>query len=234
MTAVSNDQLNAYSVYNSVMPKEGPRAIPLQLDFAQSAQYKIDLSLATMEAKISVIQSIWIDNTQCSDITTVVVNPSGAVTQTIRAPAYSQGWYPVVASNRPVLTVACPQTVNVAVTLFNVPMPSTVYFPNGGLAPDPAPVSSIVALADRVAIGGTPVLVFDGVLRGGGYITNPLDAGQSLYIDPVGAPGTAAPGASGTTTELVPGQTYSLPTNFNGAVMVNATLAQSFTAVAFG
>lgn len=71
-------------------------------------------------------------------------------------------------------------------------------------------------LASEIATGGTSVVVASGPISGG-YIANPAsDAAQgvtaeNLYVDPVGDPGATDADANGTTTALVPGQSYSIP-----------------------
>lgn len=85
-----------------------------------------------------------------------------------------------------------------------------------------------------VATGGTAVTVFTNPAHTGSFITNPNNATESLFVDPVNVPANAAPGANGTTIELVAGQSISFPA-FTGVVRANAvTNGHAFTAVSYG
>lgn len=81
------------------------------------------------------------------------------------------------------------------------------------------PVTPTAGTNSSVPSGGTPVQAAPGGINGG-FITNPATAAGTLFIDPVGAAGTAA---SGTTFGLAPGQTWTLipgqttPTTVNAA-----------------
>lgn len=85
-----------------------------------------------------------------------------------------------------------------------------------------------------VSTGGTAVTVFTNPAHTGSFITNPNNATESLFVDPVNVPGTTAPGTNGTTVELVAGQSISFPA-FTGVVRANAvSSAHAFTAVSYG
>jgi hypothetical protein len=89
------------------------------------------------------------------------------------------------------------------------------------------------ARAATVPVGGQAVDVFiDGDIgAGGGFIQNPINAIESLFVDPVN---NAAVGSNTTCSELLPGQTYYLPANLLTTVSANAaTSGHAFTAIAF-
>ena len=89
------------------------------------------------------------------------------------------------------------------------------------------------ALNFSIVTGGTAVQVFNPIPSGGGFVTNPFDASESLFCDFVNVAAVAAPGASGTTNEIIPGQTFSLPIGLTGGILScnAATTAHAFTAV---
>jgi hypothetical protein len=88
------------------------------------------------------------------------------------------------------------------------------------------------ASAVEVVTGGTAVTAFlASSIMTGAQIINPYGATESLFVDMINVPGTTAPGADGTTVELVPGQSWTAPGPLTTPVKVNAiTSAHVFTA----
>lgn len=74
-----------------------------------------------------------------------------------------------------------------------------------------------------VTVGGTSVVAASGAL-GGGWIQNPIDAAESLFVDMVGNPASTRAAADGTSTaELIAGQIFNIPSVAAGVnVKVNA------------
>lgn len=82
--------------------------------------------------------------------------------------------------------------------------------------------------ATSVATASEPVTVFPGGINGG-FITNPASATATLWVNPVGAAGTAA---GGTTFGLAPGQTWTAIPGQSTPTTANSLLTgHSFTAV---
>ena len=212
--------INQVTVLNAVVPPEGPKALPLVLDFTSLTSILVDLTSATAQAKISTVQMIFADNTANSALLTVTVSGAG---QVVRIPPGCQGWFPVVATNRPKLTFATVAGVVLQAILLNVPVAQGIWFPSDTNAHS-APQSP---LAFSVVTGGTAVSVFNStspntVPSDGAVIVNPWAATESLFVDIVNTPGTTAPGASGTTVELKAGASFAVPPGFHGNVQVNA------------
>jgi hypothetical protein len=86
-------------------------------------------------------------------------------------------------------------------------------------------------LAAVVTTGGTAVAAIPvGPL--GGWITNPPGATESLFINPTRAGGIVAGGESGTTFELLPGQTWTVVPGQTTQTFVNAvTNGHAFSAI---
>lgn len=106
------------------------------------------------------------------------------------------------------------------------------------VTPGAAVVSTTTATAGSahaVATGNTAVTVFAAnSIKAGAFITNPSAASESLFCDIVNSPTAAAPGTNGTTTELVAGQSMTVPAGLTNATRCNAvTSAHSFTAVQY-
>lgn len=218
-TLTSINGINATSVYNALVPREGPKSVFTLLDFTSSDVVNIDFTLAGQEGKITAIQSIWADNSQSSGPLTIDVAGTG---QRIVVPAGYQGTIPVIAATRPKMRCTCAAVTRVGVVWLNVPMPVGVW--NTGAALPKG------ADAYIVTTGGVPVVAF-ATATANAYITNPNTATESLWVDPVNAAGLVSPGVNGTTTELVAGQSYAPPTG--ARISVNAaTSGHAFVAVA--
>lgn len=231
MASVPNVGLNQVGVFNATMPREGGRVVPFVLDFGQAGSYTIDFTLAVAQGQLSQVQCVWVDNSTSTVPTLLTVNSKGQPVQTIHIPPYSQGTFPVLAPARPAFLVANPTGAVVTVAFVNVPLPSAVWT----VPAPPVGTAALFPAFHTIAAGGTAVSPFAGtILKAGGFVTNPLNATESLWIDLYGTAGTVAPGINGTTFELVAGQTFSLPAGFGGTVSVNAaTGGHTFSAVAF-
>lgn len=218
--------VNQTTVLNALVPPEGPKSTAVYLDFTTVDQIDVDFTLATSQALITTIQAIVLDNS--ANDASVNFQVSGTL-QSITAPARSMGVYVVVATNRPKFLVTCEGAVTLTPLFLNVPLPTNVWFPGD------TDESAAAGLAHTIAVGGTAVTVFNPPGGGGGRIINPFDATESLFLDIVNAPGTTAPGASGTTFELVAGQQFDIPAGFGGIVRANAvTNGHAFTAYSWG
>lgn len=89
-------QLVAYRCYNTLVPYDGPKTVPLFFDFTTQPEYIVDLGLAEMEARIPFVQCIYADNSLNTGALIVTVAGSH---QTLTFPAGYQGYLPVVAPN---------------------------------------------------------------------------------------------------------------------------------------
>lgn len=101
---------------------------------------------------------------------------------------------------------------------------------------NPAPIPRTCA-ATAVATGGTAVTAVTGPINNG-FITNPPNAAaqgivtaENMYIDLINSPGHTDAAGNGTTTILVPGQTFSLgQLGIGVTVKINAaTSSHAFT-----
>jgi hypothetical protein len=223
----TNAATNSVTVLNALVPPEGPKCVPTPLDFRTASTAVVDFTLATMQAKITTIQAIWVDNSANGAAVTI---QSEALSQNIVIPAGYQCSVPVAATNRPKFLVSTTAATGLYVTIlwFNVPLPGVVIPSETGTTG-----AGTAALHTTIAAGGTAVTVFGGTVNHGRVI-NPFNATESLFLDYVNTAGTVAPGASGTTFELVPGQSENVPDGFTGTLTANAaTNGHTFTAFSF-
>lgn len=228
--SLGNNPVNQVSVLNALVPPEGPKSLAQTLDFTSTQSVTIDLTITTQQVLISTVQSVFVDNSANSAELSCT---SSGTQQSITVPAGAQGWFSLVATNRPKLTFQTTTGVRIPVILLNVPMSQQFWFPNGA-----ARTTGYGPITTTVAVGGTPVLAFaaGAVPTGGAVIRNPKNATESLYVDLVNAAQVAQNGGTnGTSIELAAGDFFTVPAGFQGNVSINATTAaHAFIAYGLG
>jgi len=118
-----------------LLPAEGPKAVPILLDFSGAAtSYTVDLSEMQAQAYISMVQSMFIDMSKAAPGSGLLVTmPNGL--QTIQAVYATQGYYQVLVQNPVKLTFTQLGTPPAAagigaiiqVTLLNIAVPGVVW-----------------------------------------------------------------------------------------------------------
>jgi hypothetical protein len=234
------------SIYNALVPREGPKSVSIPINFSAGATALIDFTTAYENTSFSSVQSVWVDNFNNPNSITFTVQSTG---QTIEVPADAQGIFPVIAASRPKITAYSAGAVIVPTLWLNVPMPQGTWYKSGNagggnvnVTNASIPVSFAIApktpaapAAFTIATGGVAVTAFaGGTIVNGAVITNPAAASESLFIDFVNAAQTAVPGTLGTCFELKPGQSFEVPGGIASAVSANAvTAAHAFSAVRY-
>lgn len=124
MGTYNQNLLSDLQVANQEIPTEGPRAIPLLLDFSVLASYLIDLLSQQQQTRISMVQTVYIDLKDFDQALTVKVEGIG---QVIKAKGRTQGYYPILGTAPTKLTIASTAAGIVPVTLLNVPIAGSVW-----------------------------------------------------------------------------------------------------------
>ena len=125
-------------VSNIVIPREGPRALEVTLNFANTASILIEGLLATTTGQISYIQGLYIDNGDNPEPLTVIAKTTN---QRIIAPAYSQGYWPILFAAVPDCSISTTQAdITVYIHFYNVPIQSQYWLVN-----DAAPIPVVGA-----------------------------------------------------------------------------------------
>lgn len=121
-----NISMAAFSqIANQDLPeKEGPRTIPLILDFTTHDSYIIDISQLEQTGKMSMVQTVYIDLSGTDLALLITVRGTG---QQIKAKGRTQGFYPVLAPNPTSLTATQPAGAAIPIQLINVPIVGTVW-----------------------------------------------------------------------------------------------------------
>lgn len=230
---VSDQQV---AIYNALVPPEGPRSVTVPLDFALSPRFTVDFTLAYMRKVISMVQSVWVDNSLNTAQLVFTVEGTGEV---LKVPPGSQGSFPIISAIRGKITVATTTAIATKAIFLNVPLPQSVWATAGenflyrdGALEVIGPVSTPVAGNTEIVNGGTVVTVFPAnSIEQVGLITNPAGASESLFVDVVNNADTLSPGAFGTTFEVPAGRTFRAPPS-TIAVTANAiTSGHTFVAV---
>ena len=228
--SLGNNAINQTTILNAVVPPEGPKSLPVTLDFTTTNTVLVDLTLTTAQGLISTVQSLFVDNSGNAGELSV---SSSATQQTLKVPAGAAGWFTIVATNRPKITFTTPVGPVVSTILLNVPVSQSVWFPGGA----PAAAGSGAAVFTLTA-GNTAQNVWaaGAVPSGGAIVRNPKNATESLYVDIVNAAQVSQPGGTnGTSVELAAGEQFTVPAGFTGAVSVNATtIGHAFIAYGWG
>ena len=128
MSLINPGSLNFSPVINQVIPDEGPKAVPIILDFSGTViEYDLNLLFQQQSTLISMVQTIFIDMTGASHDLKVVVGQN-VLNQTIYAKAKTAGYYQVLCPNPPQMQfIATALGDIVKLFLINVPIPGVVW-----------------------------------------------------------------------------------------------------------
>ena len=119
MLIIEAIKLPVYPVFNSLLPLERSKGIPLLLDFSATSQYKIPSGFLVSHGYFEICQTIWIDTTDATAVFTVTVDRTN---QRIQVKPNTQGYYPIVCPNQFGLTFESATTSTVKVILLNMPI----------------------------------------------------------------------------------------------------------------
>lgn len=110
------------AIGNATIPVEGPKTIPLQLDFTIDSRYSIDPLLLYMQQTLSLIQGVWADNSKNGSPLTVSIS---ATKQNIVIAPGDQGFYPVLSPKSGTIEFFTNGGIVLDVSLYNVPLPAS-------------------------------------------------------------------------------------------------------------
>ena len=123
---IRQESLADVPVQNQVLPKGGPKAVPVSLDFgAANGQAEWILDAQNMQAlgRFSNLQTIWVDNSLNTQLLTITMGGSG---QVLKVQPGKQGYYPVLSANPIYVVFSVPATNGTDATvimLLNFPCP---------------------------------------------------------------------------------------------------------------
>jgi len=195
----------AFPLMNGYAPKEGPRGLPMELDFSNTTIYRENFFKEHSTGVISFFQTVWVDNK--SNANPLYVRMRGGLSQEIEVPAGAQGAYPLFA--------VLPQPIEIETTQ-DTGLIIEVVFLNVPLAPytsGPITVNATVVpiargtytdFSSTIAVGGTSQSAIPvNASRLALIIGNPSDEIESLWIN------FTDPAQLGVDSiEVTPGQTW--------------------------
>lgn len=120
MSSVQTQSELMIGINNAMVPKEGPKTIPVNVDLRTAVSALVDLTNQQMQQKISFIQSLWVDNSQN---TAEVLIQADTSNQVLRIPAGAQVYTPILLPIPPRVTVSSVGAVIIPIQFLNVPMP---------------------------------------------------------------------------------------------------------------
>jgi hypothetical protein len=116
--------LTTYTTQNLAVPCEGPRAIPLMIDFSLNPSYSINLQNTSALQSISQIQAFFVDNSLNASVLNIS-NPQNG--QNIIIPPGKQAYLNVVCPNPAQLIFTSSGGVKVFMDLLNFPVTNCVW-----------------------------------------------------------------------------------------------------------
>ena len=127
MAIINNSLLNASPTITQTIPDEGPKAVPILLDFTTNDQYDLSLLFQQQQTLISMVQTIFIDMTGATHDLAITVG-KGLLNQRIYARHATAGYYQVLCPNPPQINFAATALGDiVSVVLVNIPIPGAVW-----------------------------------------------------------------------------------------------------------
>ena len=130
MSATISGALIAQPTTQNLIPKEGPKSIPISFPFTGSAlSFTVDFSQVIQQGRIACINGLFIDNSANPDSLSVTVQQTG---QVIVCPPEAQGIFPIIGPEFTRVTVASLGAVTVLIQFLNTTPTLSVWSVNAG------------------------------------------------------------------------------------------------------
>lgn len=129
MGSFNSSQLGNLQVANQTSPAEGPRCIPLGLNFetatpGATVSIPIDLSVQQYQTRISMVQTLFLDLSQTDSPVSVKVEGTN---QVLIAKGRTQGYYPCLAPAPTRFTFSSAANAIIQAVMINVPIAGAVW-----------------------------------------------------------------------------------------------------------
>lgn len=111
-------------IFNGLVPKDGPRVIPITVDFTTQQTWMLDLTQQTALKIVGYIQCVFVDNSQNGETISIQTQ---TVRQTVVIPPYSQAFVPLLLVDGPVVNLSSAGGIPIMLHFLNVPMPLEVW-----------------------------------------------------------------------------------------------------------
>lgn len=110
-------------MFNALVPDEGPKGIPILLDFSTATELDIDYQNMQQRGFVSEIQGVWIDTKDAGGAFEIQVSVSG---QRVTVPVSRQGYIGLMVPNPPRFKFTC-ASGQVRIILVNFPVNTAIY-----------------------------------------------------------------------------------------------------------
>jgi len=148
---------NFFSVANMIVPAEGPKVVPIKLDFNGISEIEIDGNQIVTQGQLAYIQTVYIDNSENDEPISIV---SDLTDQVITCPAGCQGNFNVFMPNNPKFIVRTDGTLIVTIFFCNFPLIPAVWSASGSAgAADHVIIDSAAVPLEVTGVAGDPVEV---------------------------------------------------------------------------
>jgi hypothetical protein len=137
-----------YKMSMGAVPKEGPLIVPSFVDFTAQTTYILDLTYVQQKAYLSMVQTIYVDNSLSTVPLYIIVATSN---QTFKVPANSQAYIPIGMTNKLAVTLNSASGLVIPVFLLNVAMNPFVWSTNN---PPSTNTSGALIVSDPVLEAG--------------------------------------------------------------------------------
>lgn len=200
----------SFPVSNGYAPKEGPKALPIDLDFSTEPQVALNLQTEAEADIFQTIQSIYIDNTSNTNELILTVSVTG---QIITCAAGGSGTWPIIALRdvgfKGSFTTTPQAGLVVNVILLNVPMASAQFGAvtvNANIIPIAPGV--ITDFSSTITVANTSQIAIPANANRKGFIIgNPINSTpENLFINFT----TPASTSAFNSIEITPGNSYEL------------------------
>lgn len=210
----SNQLKTAFPVFNGYAPMQGPKALPITLDFTAVQEIRFDLLLEETNGVIQYIQSIWVDN---ADNLSPLILTFSQTQQRLVIPAGAQGAWPVITPDQTQVRAQTVGGVVCQVILLNVPLAPEQYGPvtvNANVSPAPYQATPANGFNNVVSSAGTAIFGANAARRALSFTNLPGNI-DPIEIDVAGFHLiTLLPGQDWQTSNFVPmGAITALSTN---------------------
>jgi hypothetical protein len=113
--------LNFQDIANDLVPQDGPKGIPILLDFSGAVtEYDLDMTIPQQQNRISQVQTVYIDASGSTAGMTVICKGTN---QNITVKGHTQGYYPVAVPNEPrFIFLGTASDAIIQIILFNAPI----------------------------------------------------------------------------------------------------------------
>lgn len=124
MPIIGTPNLLDLPTFNGKVPNDGPRTIPVPVDFATASVWSLDLSLQTKLKIVGFLQTVFVDN---KDSDEPLYIRTDTVRQVICIPGRSQAYVPLLMTDSPSLELESASGLRMLLHFMNTPMPLHVW-----------------------------------------------------------------------------------------------------------